>query len=211
MVLVIMISFKTHILTGFNLINDKKLRKPVQGKKVKKKYKNVTKIINNDLNDIQQEHDAQVALHIRVMRDARIKQAEEEKQRQLALQQAQLAEQKRQQEAQIASQQQEINIICTAYTADPSENGNNLGITAYGTRLRNGICAIPRNLKLGTKIHIQGLTQFIGTDDLSGEDYGNPKYICPLDSNTIRIDVFMDSKDDALNFGVKEFKGYIIK
>lgn len=194
---------------------------------------------HNILKSIKDKQDYQVQENIKqynrayderqaeLRRQEELRKQEEERKRQKQIQQQQeiqrqkeIEKQKAQENKQINNaevnrggdnqQGQEINIICSAYTSDPSENGSGLGITAKGTKLRSGICAIPREFALGTKIYVQGLDSFIGINELSGEDYGNSSYVRRIDNNTIKIDVFMSSKQQALNFGIRKFKGYII-
>jgi 3D (Asp-Asp-Asp) domain-containing protein len=43
------------------------------------------------------------------------------------------------------------------------------------------------------------------------EDRGHPKYIKWINDDTIRIDIYMENKSDAIKFGVKKMTGYIIK
>lgn len=158
----------------------------------------------------------------KLMRDAEnSKRLMEEKERKRIEEEKRLAEERRKVEEEKkrssvisrgdSIEYQEINIICSAYTSDPAENGNSLGITASGKKLQEGFCAIPRNYKLGTKVVVFGLEKYTGFNKLVGYDYGNPSYIRQIDSNTIKIDVYMSSKKQAINFGVRKFKGYIVK
>lgn len=99
----------------------------------------------------------------------------------------------------------EVRIIATAYTADPKENGNNHSRTASGKIVSRGMVATPRDIPFGSKIVIHEMGEY------TVEDRGNPKYIRWIDANTIRIDIFMTDKAEALKFGVKHLTGYIIE
>ena len=100
-----------------------------------------------------------------------------------------------------------MNIICTAYTASADECGNDSGITASGTQasVNRGTIAVPSDISFGTKIYIKELNR-----TLTAEDRGSQSYIRRINGNTIRIDIFMNSKAEAEAFGVKKYNGYIV-
>ena len=134
------------------------------------------------------------------------KEAEEKRQQELLEQQRQIEAQR---QAEIAKQNQPhyINIICTAYSGSADENGGfqNVNISASGIKLNRGgnYCATPPDIPFGKTIVVEGLGEY------ECQDRGNKRYIKWIDENTLRIDIFMNSKKEALNFGVRTYKGYI--
>jgi 3D (Asp-Asp-Asp) domain-containing protein len=119
------------------------------------------------------------------------------------------AEQKRiEEQKQVREDVEWINIVATAYTASADECGNSKGITASGSKVsyNRGTIAAPHNVPFNTKIVIPELNKTFVV-----EDRGNKKHIKWINSNTMRIDVYMEKKSDAIKFGVKKLKGYIIK
>lgn len=108
----------------------------------------------------------------------------------------------------IKEEKQWINIIASAYSASTDECGNNLGITASGTKVSvsRGTIATPRDIPFGTKINIPQLKRTFVV-----EDRGSSKYIRRVNADTIRIDIYMETKKEAMEFGVQKFKGYIIE
>jgi 3D (Asp-Asp-Asp) domain-containing protein len=112
-----------------------------------------------------------------------------------------------QKQAELAKQNQPhyINIICTAYTGSADENGGYINKSASGIKLNRGgnYCATPPDIQFGKTIVVEGLGNF------EVQDRGNQRYIKWIDENTLRIDIFMNSKKEALNFGVRTYKGYI--
>ena len=99
-----------------------------------------------------------------------------------------------------------INIIATAYSATVSQCGKDDKITASGVVAQEGITiAAPSDLEMNTKLFIKDLGKTFII-----QDRGSRKYIRRINSNTIRIDVYFESKQDAIAFGVQQFKGYIV-
>ena len=78
-------------------------------------------------------------------------------------------------------------VTCTAYTASFDECGKTDGITASGIKAVQGRTVAADDLPLGTKVIIDGHTYTV--DDRFGGGYKN------------RIDIYMDSKADAVRFG----------
>jgi 3D (Asp-Asp-Asp) domain-containing protein len=105
---------------------------------------------------------------------------------------------------------QRIKLVATAYTASPDENGGRGGgITASGVKASysRGTIAVPRyGVTFGTKVFIPELDK-----TFVAEDYGARSHIKWLNSITMRIDIFMNSKKEAFKFGVKKLEGYIYK
>lgn len=83
----------------------------------------------------------------------------------------------------------------TAYCGCESCNGRNAGITAMGVESSEGWTVACNSLPLGTQISINGNTYEV-------QDTGN------MDDGT--IDIFMNSHDEALNFGVQSADVYVI-
>lgn len=83
----------------------------------------------------------------------------------------------------------------TAYCGCESCNGGNAGITAMGVEPSEGWTVACNSLPLGTQISINGNTYEV-------QDTGN------MDDGT--IDIFMNSHDEALNFGVQSADVYVI-
>ena len=77
---------------------------------------------------------------------------------------------------------------CSAYTASPEECGDNSsGITASGTIAQEGVTVAMDDVPLGTRVRINGHEYIV--EDRFGGGYEN------------RVDIFFDSKEDALRFG----------
>ena len=87
-----------------------------------------------------------------------------------------------------------IIILCsvTAYTASYEECGKTDGITSSGTKATEGRTVACDFLKFGTQIVILGQTYAV--EDRIGS--GHPS----------KIDVFMESKEEALKFGRREIE-----
>lgn len=83
----------------------------------------------------------------------------------------------------------------TAYCGCESCNGGNTRITAMGVEPSEGWTVACNSLPLGTQISINGSTYEV-------QDTGN------MDDGT--IDIFMNSHDEALNFGVQSADVYVI-
>lgn len=89
-------------------------------------------------------------------------------------------------------------ITATAYTAGPESTGKRpghpaYGLTATGARATPGktIAVDPRVIPLGSRVHIDELGEFIA-EDTGGAIRGE------------RIDLFMISVDDALDWGIRK-------
>lgn len=83
----------------------------------------------------------------------------------------------------------------TAYCGCEACNGGNAGVTAMGVEPSEGWTVACNSLPLGTQISINGNTYEV-------QDIGN------MDDGT--IDIFMNSHDEALNFGVQSADVYVI-
>ncbi|MFP3412770.1 cell wall-binding protein EntB [Bacillus sp. SIMBA_074] len=98
------------------------------------------------------------------------------------------------------SAKRELTVVATAYTADPSENGTYGGrvLTAMGHDLTANpnmriIAVDPKVIPLGSKVWVEGYGEAIAGDTGSAIK-GN------------RIDVLMDSKSKAMNWGRQTVK-----
>ena len=81
----------------------------------------------------------------------------------------------------------------SAYTASDDECGNSNGITASGTHVKQGrTIAAPSWSPFGTTVVINGVSYVC-------EDRGG--FICDN-----RLDIYMDSREDAMEFGRKELE-----
>ncbi len=93
---------------------------------------------------------------------------------------------------------------CTAYTAGYESTGKTpdnpaYGITASGRKVREGMIAADTSvLPFGTKVWIEGLGVFV-VEDTGGAIVGN------------RIDIYMDSLDEAVEFGRQSRKVIILE
>ena len=92
-----------------------------------------------------------------------------------------------------------IIMLCTvtAYTASYEECGKTDGITSSGTKAAEGRTVACDFLKFGTQIVILGQTYTV--EDRIGE--GHPS----------KLDVFMESKEEALKFGRRQLEVEILE
>lgn len=94
-----------------------------------------------------------------------------------------------------------ISCVSTAYTSDRGDSGT---ITATGTTVRrnpNGYSTVavdPRVIPLGTKLYIEGYGLAIA-EDTGGAIVGN------------KVDVYVNSYDEAVNWGRRQVNVYILK
>ena len=91
-----------------------------------------------------------------------------------------------------------ITFRCTAYCPCSSCCGKSDGITATGTKATEGrtIAVDPNYIPYGTEVIIDGHKYVAG--DCGGVIKGN------------RIDIYFDSHQEALNFGVQYLQGVIV-
>lgn len=104
-----------------------------------------------------------------------------------------------------------IKMVATAYEAGPRSTGKRpgdkgYGVTASGARAKRGTVAVdPRVIPLGTKLYIKSLTPgvpdygFAIAQDTGGAIKGN------------KIDLFMDTVWECLQFGRRPVMVYILK
>lgn len=101
----------------------------------------------------------------------------------------------------------EITIEASAYCSCPlccgSYSYTNHGITASGTRAKWGTIAVPKEMKFGTKMKIEGF----GNQTFTAEDRGG--YIKKI-GNVYRIDIYMSSHAETQRFGRRKLKAWIV-
>jgi 3D (Asp-Asp-Asp) domain-containing protein len=88
-----------------------------------------------------------------------------------------------------------ITVPATAYTSDPAETDSTPFITASGTRVRRGVVAA-NFLPIGTRVRIP---EIYGDEVFVVEDRMNKRY-------NKRIDIWMEEKSDAREFGIKKIE-----
>ncbi len=104
----------------------------------------------------------------------------------------------------------QLYMEATAYTSSYSDTGKNpgdpaFGITASGTRARVGTVAVdPRVIPLGTKLYIKSID--------GQKDYG---YAVAEDTGgaikNTKIDLYFNTEDEAIQFGRRQVKVYLLK
>lgn len=85
-----------------------------------------------------------------------------------------------------------VSAVITAYSSTPDQTDDTPFITANGTRVRDGIVA-NNCLPFGTEVEINGRTYEV-------QDRMNRRYGCD------RFDVWMESREAAVEWGVREHK-----
>lgn len=82
----------------------------------------------------------------------------------------------------------------TAYTDDVNSQGKWVGQTATGVKPQVGVIAVdPKVISLGTKLFVEGYGQAIA-GDVGGAIKGN------------KVDLFMSTRNQCINFGRKQVK-----
>lgn len=90
-------------------------------------------------------------------------------------------------------------ITVTAYSSEPEQTDDTPFITAFGTRVRDGIVAT-NSLPRGTIVRFP---EAFGDKEFVVEDRMNARYY-------YRMDIWMPETQDAINFGVKLLKMEIL-
>lgn len=85
-------------------------------------------------------------------------------------------------------------VVVTAYNSEPGQTDDTPFITAWGTRVRDGIIAT-NDLPRGTRVRFP---EAFGHKVFIVEDRMNSRY-----TGTGRVDIWMVEKSDAINFGAK--------
>ena len=94
---------------------------------------------------------------------------------------------------------QPFAIDASAYTAAADECGNNLGVTASGTKVAaNRTIACPPEFPFGAKIKIEGQGTFI-CEDRGGAIKGN------------HIDIYVETKKEAFAFGRQNLMAEVVE
>lgn len=97
-----------------------------------------------------------------------------------------------------------LKMKSTAYTAGPESTGKNpgdagYGVTASGMKAKRGVVAVDTSvIPFGTKLYIEGYGYAVA-GDTGGAIKGN------------KIDVFVDSYREAMNWGVRTVDVYILE
>ena len=93
-----------------------------------------------------------------------------------------------------------LEMVATAYDAGPLSTGKSAdGVTATGVKAKYGIVAVdPRVIPLGTRLFVEGYGYAVAADT-GGAIKG------------LRIDLFYESRKEALKFGRRKVKVYIIE
>lgn len=92
-----------------------------------------------------------------------------------------------------------VEVWATAYTSCYEECDDTPFITASGDRVFWGVVAIDKKYEFGTKVYIPYFGKTFVCLDRGGAIKGN------------RIDIWMERKSEALKFGKKKIKIYILK
>jgi 3D (Asp-Asp-Asp) domain-containing protein len=88
-----------------------------------------------------------------------------------------------------------VYVVVTAYSSTPDQTDDTPFITANGTHVRDGIIAA-NFLKFGTRVKFP---DFSGDKIFSVQDRMNARY-------SDRVDIWMESREAAMNFGVRTLK-----
>lgn len=96
-----------------------------------------------------------------------------------------------------------LDIVATAYTSGPEDNGIWNDKTHIGTKVRPGIVAVdPKVIPLGTKVYIEfptGEGMYAVAEDTGGAIKGN------------RIDIAMSTREKAKQFGIQDVKVHVLE
>lgn len=87
-----------------------------------------------------------------------------------------------------------MKVVATAYNSEPGQTDDSPFITAFGTRVRDGIIAT-NDFKRGTRVR---LPELYGDKVFVVEDRMNRRY-----TGKSRIDLWMERKSDAIKFGAR--------
>jgi len=110
----------------------------------------------------------------------------------------------------VARYKQVLTMNATAYDAGFESTGKNpgdkyYGITRSGTKVRPGVVAVdPKVIPLGTKLYVESTDGTSSYGYASAEDTGSA-----IKGN--KIDLFFESRSDALKFGRRTVKVYILE
>lgn len=91
-----------------------------------------------------------------------------------------------------------LNMTATAYAPGPLDNGKWNDLTYMGGTVKHGVAAVdPRVIPMGTKLWVEGYGEAIAEDQGSAIK-GN------------RIDLAFNDRKDALDYGIKDVKIYVL-
>lgn len=91
-----------------------------------------------------------------------------------------------------------INMTATAYAPGPLDNGKWNNLTYMGGTVQHGVAAVdPKVIPMGTKLWVEGYGEAIAEDQGSAIK-GN------------RIDLAFNDRSDALDYGIKNVKIYVL-
>lgn len=91
-----------------------------------------------------------------------------------------------------------LDMTATAYAPGPMDNGKWGNLTHLGGLVRDGVAAVdPKVIPLGTKLWIEGYGEAVA-EDTGGAIKGN------------RIDLAFDNRQQALDYGIKNVKVYVL-
>ena len=85
-----------------------------------------------------------------------------------------------------------IEADITGYSSEIGQTDSTPFLTAAQTKVRDGVIACPRYIKFFTKVEVDG-------KEYSCEDRMNIRYMD-------RFDIYFESKEEALEFGIKKLK-----
>ncbi|WP_434133075.1 3D domain-containing protein [Sporomusa sphaeroides] len=95
-----------------------------------------------------------------------------------------------------------LDVKATAYAPGPHDNGQWGNLTYLGTQIRPGVIAVdPRIIPLGSRVYIEfadGNTMYGVAEDTGGAIKGK------------RIDIAMQSVEQAYEFGIQNVKVYVL-
>lgn len=103
-----------------------------------------------------------------------------------------------------------LTVVATAYDAGFESTGKNpgdpyYGITRSGTKVRPGVIAVdPKVIPLGSRLYIESLDGKVSYGYAVAEDTGSA-----IKGN--RIDIYYESRSDALKFGRKNLRVYVLE
>lgn len=94
-----------------------------------------------------------------------------------------------------------IKVKATAYDSCEICCGKTDGITKTGTKAKTDhtIAVDPKVIPLGSKVYIAELGKIYTAEDTGGKIIGS------------RIDIFMDTHEQAKQFGIRELTAYILE
>lgn len=103
----------------------------------------------------------------------------------------------------------EATAYCNCSKCCGKKPAKDRGKTRSGLIASRGTVAVPKDvIPLGTKLHIEGLKDVLGFDEVRAEDTGSAIKVV---NGIVRIDIWMKDHKEALKFGRQKFNARIIK